>query len=355
VPYFFQRTGYDAAEIDTPVWYPDREAGTAVGEVIAGTRDWTGSVSPPVICRDVVVVGSSGMDWRLGRDQPALVPPGDVRGFDVRTGAWQKHGAANVWSMMTADDDLGYFYLPFSTPDNDFYGGRPGDNLFGESLVCLNAATGERVWHYQLVHHRLWDYDIPAAPILLDLVVDGQPIQAVAQVTKQAFCLSPTGLQANRSGRSSSDASRRIRSAGRYSRGSHQFYARAAQVLIASGADVNAQTDEGNTLLALAVTGTELRRDGDKTELLLMLIEAGGAPTIPDERRLSLLSSIRVSGRSSRPLQRWDSNSTCVGLLALETWPVCEVSSTRICNWSRVRCISPTASYPTRWQPLSMR
>ncbi len=126
-------------------------------------------------------------------------------------------------------------------------------------------------------------------------------------------------------------------------------------MLIAGGADVNAQTDEGNTLLALAVTGTELRRDGDKTELLLMLIEAGGDPTIPDERRLSLLSSIRVSGRSSRPLQRRDSNLTCVGLLALETWPVCGVSSTRICNWSRVRCISPTASYPTRWQPLSMR
>ena len=116
MPYFFQRTGYAAAEIHTPVWYPDREAVTAVGEVIAGTRDWTGSVSPPVICRDVVVVGSSGMDWRLGRDQPVLVPPGDVRGFDVRTGAmvwtfhsiphdgefgadtwepgaWQKHGA----------------------------------------------------------------------------------------------------------------------------------------------------------------------------------------------------------------------------------------------------------------------
>ncbi len=82
-----------------------------------------------------------------------------------------EHGAANVWSMMTADDDLGYFYLPFSTPDNDFYGDRLGDNLFGESLACLNAATGEWV-----IHHGLWDYDIPAAPILLDLVVDGQPI-----------------------------------------------------------------------------------------------------------------------------------------------------------------------------------
>jgi quinoprotein glucose dehydrogenase len=171
-----------------------------------------GFVSPPVICRDVVITGSSGMDWRLGRDLPALVPPGDVRGFDVRTGkqlwvfhsiphddeygadtwapgAWQEHGAANVWSMMSVDEELGYVYLPHSTPDNDFYGGeRPGDNLFGESLVCLNAATGERVWHYQLVHHGLWDYDLPAAPVLLDIIVDGRPIKAVAQVTKQAFC-----------------------------------------------------------------------------------------------------------------------------------------------------------------------
>lgn len=169
-------------------------------------------VSPPAISGDVAVVGSSGTDWRLGRDPPALVPPGDVRGFDVRTGkqlwtfhsiphdgeagaetwapgAWQDHGAANVWSMMTVDEELGYVYLPHSTPDNDFYGGeRPGDNLFGESLVCLNARTGERVWHYQFIHHGLWDYDIPAAPILLDIVVDGRPIKAVAQVTKQAWC-----------------------------------------------------------------------------------------------------------------------------------------------------------------------
>ena len=76
--------------------------------------------------------------------------------------------------MMTVDDELGYVYLPFSTPDNDFYGGEhPGDNLFGDSLVCLNAATGERVWHYHLIHHGLWDYDLPAAPILLYIVVEG--------------------------------------------------------------------------------------------------------------------------------------------------------------------------------------
>jgi quinoprotein glucose dehydrogenase len=162
-------------------------------------------VSPPIICKNVVVVGSSMMDWRQGRDRQPLMAPGDVRGFDVRSGeqlwtfhaiphdgefgadtwepgAWQQHGAANVWSMMSADDALGYVYLPFSTPDNDFYGGEwPGDNLFGESLVCLKARTGERVWHYQMVHHGLWDYDLPAAPILLDIVArfsDGNALSA---------------------------------------------------------------------------------------------------------------------------------------------------------------------------------
>src|SRR5262249_5335542 len=85
-------------------------------------------------------------------------------------------------------EELGYVYLPVSTPTNDYYGGdRPGDGLYGESLVCLEAATGKMVWHYQMVHHGLWDYDNPAAPNLIDITVDGNPIKAVAQVTKQAF------------------------------------------------------------------------------------------------------------------------------------------------------------------------
>jgi glucose dehydrogenase len=89
---------------------------------------------------------------------------------------------------MTADEELGYVYLPVSTPTNDYYGGdRPGDGLYGDSLVCIEAATGKRVWHYQLVHHGLWDYDTPAAPNLIDITVGGKPIKAVAQVTKQAF------------------------------------------------------------------------------------------------------------------------------------------------------------------------
>ena len=89
---------------------------------------------------------------------------------------------------MSADEELGYVYLPVETPTNDLYGGhRPGDNLFAESLVCLDARTGERVWHFQFVHHGVWDYDTPTAPTLVDITVGGRRIKAVAQVTKQAF------------------------------------------------------------------------------------------------------------------------------------------------------------------------
>ncbi len=89
---------------------------------------------------------------------------------------------------MSADEELGYVYLPFSTPTNDWYGGqRPGDGLFGESLVCLDARSGKRIWHFQLVHHGLWDYDLPAAPNLIDVRVSGEPVKAVAQVSKQGF------------------------------------------------------------------------------------------------------------------------------------------------------------------------
>jgi quinoprotein glucose dehydrogenase len=163
--------------------------------------------APPLIVGDIVVVGSSIWDF-WAKHPPA---PGDVRGFDVRTGqplwtfhtipqagepgvetwekeAWRETGNANVWAPMSADDQLGYVYLPVSTPSNDYYGGqRPGDGLYGESLVCLDARTGRKVWHFQFVHHGLWDYDLPAAPNLLDITVDGRPIKAVAQVTKQNF------------------------------------------------------------------------------------------------------------------------------------------------------------------------
>src|SRR5438445_757958 len=106
-----------------------------------------------------------------------------------KDGSWKTTGAANVWTMMSADDALGYVYLPFSTPSDDHYGvHRPGDGLFGESLVCLDARTGKRVWHFQMVHHGLWDYDLPCAPNLIDIRVDGKPVKAVAQMSKRGFC-----------------------------------------------------------------------------------------------------------------------------------------------------------------------
>ena len=167
-----------------------------------------GVSSPPIICRDVVVMGSKVHDFPIEKE----MPPGDVRGFDVRTGkqqwrfrsvpgdgefgndtwnedSWKTTGGANAWTLLSADEALGYVYLPFGTPSNDLYGGqRPGNGLFGESLVCLDARTGKRIWHFQMVHHGVWDYDLPAAPNLVDIRVNGKPVQAVAQVSKQGFC-----------------------------------------------------------------------------------------------------------------------------------------------------------------------
>ena len=188
------------------------DLGASLRRPLADGDRWNyGVTAPPVICRGVVAVGSAIGDWR-GRPPAEYTPPGDVQAFDAKTGAkvwefhtipqageygnqtweseaWQTYGAANVWASMTADEALGYLYLPVSSASHDYYGGeRPGDNLFSESLVCLNAETGERVWHYQLVHHGLWDYDPPAPPVLLDVNVDGRPRQIVAVLTKQGFC-----------------------------------------------------------------------------------------------------------------------------------------------------------------------
>lgn len=165
--------------------------------------------SPPLVVRDVIVIGASLPDQdRAVRKEGA---PGDVRGYDVRTGrplwtfhvipregepgvetwedgSWAYTGGANVWAPMSADHELGYVYLATSSPTNDPYGGhRRGNNLYSDSLICLDAKTGKRVWHYQLVHHDLWDYDNPTSPILGDITVEGRRIKAVVQVTKQAF------------------------------------------------------------------------------------------------------------------------------------------------------------------------
>lgn len=163
--------------------------------------------SPPVVCRDVVVVGCSISDGPTTKEAPR----GDIQAFDVRTGkpawtfhsvpqageygnetweneSWKYTGNTNVWTLMSVDEELGYFYLPFGTPTNDWYGGhRLGDNLFAESLVCLEARSGKRVWHYQTVHHGVWDYDLPGAPVLCDITVNGRKIKAVAQITKTGF------------------------------------------------------------------------------------------------------------------------------------------------------------------------
>jgi quinoprotein glucose dehydrogenase len=163
--------------------------------------------APPIVVRDTVIVGSKIDDFASKYDNP----PGHVRAYDARTGklkwrfhtipqegepftetwaeySWKKMGNTNVWTMMTADEELGYVYLPTSTPTNDYYGGeRHGDNLFAESLVCVDVETGERVWHFQTVHHGIWDYDIASAPNLIDVEVDGRLIKAVAQVSKTGF------------------------------------------------------------------------------------------------------------------------------------------------------------------------
>jgi len=163
--------------------------------------------STPVVVRDVIIAGANISDGPVNKEAPR----GDVSGYDVRTGkrlwtfrsvpqpgelgheTWENGSAAytgntNVWPMMSVDEALGYVYLPFGTPTNDYYGGdRLGHNLFAESLVCLDATTGRRIWHFQGVHHGLWDYDFPAAPVLADITVSGKRTQAVAQVSKQGF------------------------------------------------------------------------------------------------------------------------------------------------------------------------
>jgi quinoprotein glucose dehydrogenase len=161
--------------------------------------------SPGTVIGDVIVVGSSIADT-LRPDSP----PGDVRAFDVRSGAlrWTFHtipregeaaretwesgtrltGAANVWSTITADLALGWVFLPVSTPSPDFYGGdRLGANLYSDSLVALDARTGEVRWHFQTVHHDLWDYDLAAPPVLVTVEREGKTIDAVAQATKHGF------------------------------------------------------------------------------------------------------------------------------------------------------------------------
>src|SRR5215471_8472312 len=169
-------------------------------------RQYT-NTSPPIVFKDLVIVGNGVAD-RLAYPKD---PPGDVRAFDARSGrlvwtfhtvpqagetgndtwaddSWKVTGHTNVWAPMTLDEPRGLLYLPVSTPSNDFYGGaRPGQNLFAESIVCLDAATGVRKWHFQTVHHGLWDYDLPSPPNLVSIKPDGRAVDAVVQLTKQGL------------------------------------------------------------------------------------------------------------------------------------------------------------------------
>ncbi|HEY7289117.1 MAG TPA: PQQ-binding-like beta-propeller repeat protein [Vicinamibacterales bacterium] len=165
--------------------------------------------STPTVVKDVVIVGSSfkeGMTVKTHNNTKGL-----VRAFDVKTGkllwtfhtiprpgefgndtweneSWATNGNTGVWTQITVDEDAGLVYLPVESPTSDFYGGhRPGNDLYGESLVCVDLKTGQRKWFYQIVHHPIWDYDLSSAPILLDINVNGKAIKAVALPSKEAF------------------------------------------------------------------------------------------------------------------------------------------------------------------------
>lgn len=168
-----------------------------------------GASSPATIVGDVIVVGSA---HHVGLRPPSRInTPGDIRGFDARTGellwtfktipeageegvdtwgmeSWSYTGNAASWAPISYDAETGYVYVPTEAATGDYYGGhRPGDNLFSTSLVCLDSKTGEKVWHFQIIHHDIWDWDNPTFPILADLEIDGEERKIVAQLTKQGF------------------------------------------------------------------------------------------------------------------------------------------------------------------------
>ena len=184
-----------------------------VPRAVRGERDYLNALtwgihSPPIVVRDRVIHGSHVADRRITKE----AIPGWVRAWDVRTGehswdfhtvpnsaeefgvdtwgndSWRYSGNGNVWSMLAGDNELGHVYLPTGTVTNDYYGAdRPGDNLFSESIIAVDVETGQRLWHFQAVHHGLWDYDFPTHSNLIDITVDGRDIKALAQVSKQGF------------------------------------------------------------------------------------------------------------------------------------------------------------------------
>ena len=168
-----------------------------------------GSSSPAIVINDVVVMGAALQGG--GAPDSKTNVPGYIRGFDVRTGkklwtfrtiphpgefgnetwennSWEYTGNVGAWAPLSGDEELGYVYIPVEMPTGDYYGGhRHGDNLFSDSVLCLDVKTGKRVWHFQAVHHDVWDYDFGSPPILADVTVDGRPRKIVAQPSKQGY------------------------------------------------------------------------------------------------------------------------------------------------------------------------
>jgi quinoprotein glucose dehydrogenase len=168
-----------------------------------------GLQSAPVVAGDTIIIGAAHSSGQVPRSK--INVKGYVRGFDVKTGkrlwifhtipmrtefgheTWEGNSAdytgnTGVWTQVSVDENLGLAYLPVELPTGDSYGGyRPGSGLFGETIVAVDLKTGQRRWHYQLVHHGIWDFDIPCAPVLVDITIDGQPAKALAQATKQSI------------------------------------------------------------------------------------------------------------------------------------------------------------------------
>ena len=208
--------GFHMVELDARTGYPVEKFGK--NGVIDMYEDFDqpipkdgtiGSSAPPVVVKDVIVAGAALQGG--GAPPTKANTKGYIRGWDVRTGkrlwtfhtipqpgevgnetwlndSWSFTGNTASWSSLSADEELGYVYLPIEAATGDFFGGqRPGPNLFSDSLVCLDAKTGKRIWHFQFVHHDMWDYDTASPPNLINITVNGQPIRAVAQATKQGY------------------------------------------------------------------------------------------------------------------------------------------------------------------------
>ena len=192
-------------------WDPWKDSGYTYDPEHGIPRD-LGSVSsssPPIVVNGVVIVGNVHEQGYYQTRNENI--PGDILAYDARTGehlwkfhviprpgefghdtwendAWKATGDVSSWAPMSADPERGIVYIPTNPPTIDFYGGfRPGNNLFGTSVIALNVQTGERVWHFQTVHHDIWNFDNPTAPVLMDVTVDGQATPILVQTTKQGF------------------------------------------------------------------------------------------------------------------------------------------------------------------------